>query len=113
VHQASENGEKLRAVLIGLDLPSVPIRLRRLRTKENQDYPADHRKKVQKLPPPATVDIVQASRGDRDAGQKRHKGKYRSQIRSVAVTIRVKANHHQNSGRDAQPLKLAYLTKQA
>jgi hypothetical protein len=61
-------------------LVGVPIRLRGLCTKENQRDPADHRKEVQELPPPASVDVVQATRCNRNAGQEGCKRKHCSQV---------------------------------
>jgi hypothetical protein len=59
---------------------SVPIRLRGLYAKENQYDPADHRNEVQELPPPTSVDVVQATRRNRNAGQERRKRKHGSQV---------------------------------
>jgi hypothetical protein len=63
-----------------LKLESVPIRLRGLRTKENQNEPADHRKEVQELPPPTSIDVVQTTRRNRNARQERRKGEHGSQV---------------------------------
>jgi hypothetical protein len=54
--------------------------LRWLRAKHDEDDPANHGQKIQQLPPSASIDVMKAPRGDRDAWQQGRKRKQCGQV---------------------------------
>jgi hypothetical protein len=72
-HSSAILGQESRSMPLAsdgrLDLVRVSIQLGGLDAKEDQEHPADHRKEVQELPPSTAVDVVQATRCNRDAGR--------------------------------------------
>jgi hypothetical protein len=89
----------------------------RLGLRDSAQYPANKRNKPEKLKPSASIRVVQSPRRHRGAGRKRREpkgaeeaGTHISQNRGSKETMKV---HHQNSARDAQPLKSTNFLRQA
>ena len=81
----------------------ITIRLSRLRPKDDEDDPANNRKKIEELPPATSIGIVQSPRSYRNAWQKRRDSEGPRQIVANSLQSQARNNREQKPPPELRP----------